>query len=210
MPTPYPNDLITDLAGTDSNSYCDLDFANSYFENHFNTAKSVTWSAYTDGQKIQALIQACYTIEQIRFTSSVSYGNYQYSPGENYGYYNGFYGGYYGGYYGNRQYHGGDVVKSTQAQSLQFPRSSDMLQDGTYYIPDKVLFAQCEQAIYLAVFDETAIANMMQGIAMDSIEVDKIKLTQEYRTGFKPSTLAPMALDYLKPYMISGKRIARA
>lgn len=202
MATYYPDKLNAEVCHENANSYCDLDYANSYFENHFSTSKNTAWSALSDGQKIQALIQACWTLEQIRFTINNFYRISSISP-------NFLYTNEQGKFlpYPNTS---GEPEKYFYYQALQFPRNRDITIDGEMYIPDRIFKAQCEQAIYLTSFDDSAISNSMQGISLDSIAVDKIKLTQEYTKGSIGSTLAPMALDYLKPYIVWNQRVKRA
>lgn len=188
------------LSDEQANSYCTLDYANTYFANHYSQAKNTTWSALADAQKTQLLIQACFTIEQIKFTEFAEYngarfGNLGWNNLTNrFGYFN----------------NSATSSKYLFYQALQFPRNKDVYSTGDTYIPDRVMIAQCEQAIYLIGFDDSAIANAMQGISLDSIQVDKIKLTQEYTAGSRGTTLAPLALDYLKPYMLFSVRTQRS
>jgi hypothetical protein len=202
MATFYPDSLDSSLGTETANTYCDLEYADSYFANHFSSAKSTTWSLFTEAQKIQVLIQACWTIEQVRFT--IPNDGWHSSIGPDFLYTNAA--GQFQAY-SNRTY---ESTKYFFYQVLQFPRNKDVTSGGQLYIPDRVMKAQCEQAIYLTSFDDSAIANTLQGVALDTIQVDKIKLTQEYTSGVRGTALAPMALEYLKPYVLWTQRLKRS
>jgi hypothetical protein len=188
------------IMGEDANSYADLSFADSYFENHFNSVKSTAWNNLSDEQKSQVLVQACYDLEQFRFTEdvdrehSIVQGSLQWD---------------------SRQGRFTAYVTPTNApvpysvyQALQFPRNRDVKSDGSPFIPPRIQMAQCEQAIYLVTFDETAIANRLQGINLDSISVGELRATQEYQ--YQGTTLAPLAFEFIKTYLYRSSRMSRA
>jgi hypothetical protein len=190
--------LNSTLISEDANSYCDIAFADDYFSEHFSALKRTTWEALGDGQKQQLLVQACMVIEQFRFTepttpqlSSLQWDNVQnrftaYVPDSV------------------------NVGKYSVYQALQFPRNIDIQADGDYYIPERMKMAQCEQAIYLASLDETALANRLQGLNMDRLSLGRgeVQLTQEY---FNQGTaLSPIAHEWIRPYLIKTSRMQRA
>ncbi len=60
--------------------------------------------------------------------------------------------------------------------------------------------AQAEQTVFTLNFDDTAYANRITGVTEDSITVGNIRLRQMYTSG--ASMLAPMAMEYAKPFML--------
>ena len=59
-------------------------------------------------------------------------------------------------------------------QKLQFPRTLEVHMNGQLYVPEEIMFAQCEQAIYQINFDQTILANRLQGISHDAPNVGGI------------------------------------
>lgn len=192
--------LINTLMGELSNSYCDQNYADTYFDRHFNSTKTAQWSALSDEQKQQLLVQATWDLEQFRYTEdtnrehSVIQGTLQWD---------------------SRQGRFTAYVVPTKApvqysvyQQLQFPRNRDIRADGTVFIPDRVMMAQCEQAIYIVNFDETAVANRLQGINLDRVSVGGISTTQEYV--HQGVSLAPLAFEFIKTYFYKVTRLGRS
>jgi hypothetical protein len=162
---------------------------------------AITAAAYTlEGtiQKTQLLVQATRIIETARFTNFVPLSEY------------------------NLHYDrltnsvlditlSRDPVRYYYYQKLQFPRNLDfdpVLQ--TLYMPIPLMMAQCEQAVYTLNFDETAVANRLQGIVSDTLEIGKnqIHLSQEY-VG-EGSMFAPMALEFVRPFFVRSAKQKRA
>lgn len=192
--------LDSTIMGEDANSYCDVAYADTYFDNHFNALKRNNWTALSDDAKAQVLIQSCETIEQFRYTlpNSVTGGNSQGVL-----------------MWDSRQarftaYANVDdsPMRYSVYQKLQFPRNLDIKSNGSIFIPPRVLMAQCEQAAYLISFDETAMANRLQGMNLDRIVIDKIQLTQEY--AYQGVAIAPLAYEWLKPFLFFSSRIRRS
>jgi hypothetical protein len=199
--------LDTEVSGEGANSYCDLTFADEYFENHYSATKVAQWAALSDEAKTTLLIQACRIIESARFT--INYNVLDYDPHMRW----------------NRE--SGQVVniylsrrpmKYSNLQKLQFPRNLDYLSDGTVYIPEEIKMAQCEQALSLANVDETTVTNQMQGIVSDYISLGKgdIEIAQKFSgssgsgSSQGAATLwSPLALEMVKPYLIKGTSVKR-
>jgi len=190
--------LDSTLSATTSNSYCTVQFADDYWANHYSTTKQAQWQSLTDGQKQQLLINSCRIIESCKFTVNILPTDYSL-------------------HYDYRTQKVLDItlsrdpVKYYYYQKLQFPRNLDIdpVTHSTY-IPSPIMEAQCEQAVYVLNFDESAISNRLQGVVSDTVEIGRsqIHLNQEYVSD--GSALAPMALEFLKPFTIRGGKLRRA
>lgn len=182
--------LVSTIAGEAANSYADVAYCDAYWEQHYDATKAAQWAALSATQKAALLIQACRFIEAVRFTAP----NAPYSDsgimrlGRH----------FYLSPPGNESL----PVRAVSTQALQFPRYEDRDTAGVLFIPEGVLMAQCEQAVYLINFDETALANRLQGISTDDVQVGQIKMGQSYARG--GTALAPMALEFLKAYLYKG------
>jgi hypothetical protein len=186
------------IAGPLANSYCSVLYADDYFSNHYDFVKSTNWSNFGFVQKQRVLIQATRILETARFTSVVTYLDY-------------------GLYYDRNsglvlQFSlDRDPVKFAFGQHLQFPRNLDIDINGVKFIPEEIMFAECEQAIFLTTLDETALANRIQGVTSDTVSVGKgnIHLNQQYALG--GSAFAPLALEFVRPYILkTGGRVRRS
>ncbi len=62
------NNALTDQY---ANSYCDVNYADSYWTDHYNQTKAAQWLALTNQQKINLLVEACRVIETVRFTQNI-------------------------------------------------------------------------------------------------------------------------------------------
>lgn len=197
--------LNATLAQETSNSYCDQNFADDYWANHFDSVKSAAWDALSDDNKTQLLIRATRVLESARYVIPVTLPEYAL----------------------HYDRHTGVVqslnltrqpVKWFYYQKLQFPRNLDVyymnppqgVALGSIYVPEDVMIAECEQAIYLRNFDETAMANRLQGVTMEKVALGKqqIDTTQQYSVS--GSMFAPMAFEMMSPYMIRGGKMQRA
>jgi hypothetical protein len=197
--TPIPT-LDASLAGEFSNSYVDQNYADDYFSKHFNTLKANQWNALSDDQKTQVLMQACWDIEQLRFTVYTDWttprvSDLQYNTKT----------GRFTAYVSPTM----ESAKYNFYQSLQFPRNKDYYQSGTLYIPPRMCMAQCEQAIYLVNFDETDMTNRLSGVSMEKVSIGRgqIDTTKEY--SYQGTSLAPLTYEYVKPYLIWTMRTKR-
>lgn len=191
--------LDNTIGGLESNSYVDVPYFIDYWTNHYNATLSAQVLALTAIQKTYLLVRSCRIIESLRFTRPVSRTDYQLR-------YNRLTGTVVDMSYLTRE-----PVKFAYYQKLQFPRNLDIhIEDGTFIIPESILMAQCEQAAYLLNFDETAIANRLQGITLDKTGVGRqqVDLTQEY--GQNGSMISPMAYEFLRAYLLSTQKVRRA
>jgi hypothetical protein len=188
--------LDTTIMGENANSYVTVSYADAYFSKHFNALKRTTWDALDFDIKEQTLTQACWDLEQFRYTvkgegnlASLKWDSAQ---------------GRFTAYSTPSK----SPVRYSVYQALQFPRNSDIKSDGTIFIPDRVKMAQCEQAMYLITLDETALSNRLQGINLDRVAIGPIVVTQEY--AYQGSTIAPLAYEWLKSFFIRSSRYDRA
>jgi hypothetical protein len=191
--------LDNTIGGLESNSYVDAPYLIDYWTEHYNTALAAQVLALTTLQQDYLLVRSCRIIEALRFTRPVSRTDYQLR-------YNRLTGTVIDMSYLTRE-----PVKFAYFQKLQFPRNLDIhIEDGTFIIPESILMAQCEQAAYMLNFDETAIANRLQGVTLDKTGVGRqqIDLTQEY--GAAGSMIAPMAYELLRAYLVSTQKVRRA
>jgi hypothetical protein len=182
------------LTGEFANSYVDVAFADNYWADHFILTKVAQWQALTANQKANALIAACRVIETARFT--IDY-RMPYNPNVTLD------------VRSKRviELNDGEPIKWSRLQKLQFPRNKDRHSDGSLFIPDPVMWAQCEQAVYLLSFDETAAANQLQGIDSDQFAVGEINTRQKYRGA--ASMFAPTAYEFVRPFLLTSSAKSR-
>jgi hypothetical protein len=185
------------VAGDSANSYADVTYADAYWSGHYNSIKSAQWAALTTAKKTTALIHATRIIEFVRFTVfETTESGLVYDPNS--------------GLVLN-MVDSVEPVRSTIDQSLQFPRNLDYDSgSGTFFIPEGVKMAQCEQAVYLLTLDEGAIANRLQGIVSESVGLGsgQISVSQSYVT--RGSFLSPVAVDLLKEFMVKSAKLRRS
>jgi hypothetical protein len=194
------DNTISGTVDNGTNSYVDVPFADDYFLNHWNVAYSLAWSNLLDQQKTNLLVAACRVIETCRFTNIIVRTDWRFHH-----YYNRL----------TMQVMNfqllREAVKYYFYQVLQFPRNLDIdPQTGARFIPQAIQMSQCEQAIYMATFDQTALANRLQGITNDTMSLGRsqIHLSQQY--GSEGSMMAPLAYEMVKPFLIRNVRARRA
>ena len=87
---------------------------------------------------------------------------------------------------------------ASDTQSLEFPRKDLYDKHGRYYkdniIPDKIKYAQFEQALYLYTNDIRTPSILTQGFKEAKLDVMQIKLD----TDFVPKKLSYDAIDFLE------------
>jgi hypothetical protein len=181
--------LDNTVGGEMSNSYCDVDYCDEYWQNHYSSVKAALWTALSAPKKESLLVAACRVLEIVKCVDG----------GQNYQDYSLLYDRLTGTVM--QMSENRESVRYYYHQALQFPRNRDRdTETGDVYIPEPVLMAQCEQAVYLLSFDETALATRLQGIGRDTVSVGGVTLTQEFaRPG---STVSPMALEFLTPFIL--------
>jgi len=192
------------LSGEYSNSYVDITWADEYFEGSFNTSKQDAWAALNDDQKQQALVQATMSIERLRFTypSNRNFYNLRYDK------------------HSQRVLYftvNIEPIKYNYVQNLQFPRNLDVDSvTGETYIPETVKIAQAEQAVFLLTFSDAATVQTASGITREMVEIaGQIKRDVSYGgvgaiQAFSTTSMAPLAYQYLTPYLISGTTVKRS
>jgi uncharacterized membrane protein YgcG len=191
--------LDASIGGPNSDSYVTLAYADAFFAAHYSLVKAAVWAALTIPQKESALRRGTQILDGLRVLDS-EYG------------------------YGAMPYalvleHNWDVTIHRQLinQRLQFPRNIDTDEFGTPIIPVNVQDADCEQAIHLLTFDEATIASQMLGIKSESVGVGTVKISQVFGGsggssggggGF--SAIAPLALELMREFLRSTRRVQRA
>jgi hypothetical protein len=191
-----PNLIEVDatVGGTSSNSYVDLEYANSYWEQHWDVNSASQWNALSDPQKSSLLVQACRIIETLRFTYPVDpTGEFRLEVD-----------------YAQQQIRSvkncdSRPQKYVYNQKLQFPRTFEAYLEGEVYVPDTIKIAQCEQCVYMLNVDTSVLTSRLQGVISDSLSVGGIQISQRFAPGGATGTLvSPVALQYCKPLMIRG------
>lgn len=183
-----------------TNSYVDVAYADDYFANHWNSTFVTAWDGVDDQPKANLLVAAARVIESARFTNIVVHTDWRFHR-----YYNRL----------TMQIMNFQLlrepVKFYFYQLMQFPRNLDIdPTTGALYIPEAIKMAQCEQAMYMLTFDESALSNRIQGVTNDTISIGRgqIHLNQQY--GSEGSMFAPTAYEMIKPYLVRNVRTRRA
>lgn len=192
--------VLETIADEYANSYVSEEEADAYWEDHYSTVKSDQWVNLSSGQKQTLLVQACRMIESIRFTKIIPQNEYSY-------------------HYDLRS---GKVlvsyldrlpVRYDVDQSLQFPRNIDIdTVTGEPYIPESIKYAQCEQALYILTFDESAMSSALQGIVRESVSIGRGQIQQSTEYSQQMATMfAPVVIQMLKPFFcMTTSRLQRA
>lgn len=183
-----------------TNSYVDVAYADDYFDNHYLQTYSLAWGALDDQPKANLLVAAARVIESARFTNIIIRTDWRFHR-----YYNRL----------TMQVMNFQLlrepVKYYFYQMMQFPRNLDIdTTSGLPFIPEAIQMAQCEQAIYMLTFDQTALSNHLQGVVNDTISIGRgqIHLNQQYGSG--GTMFAPVALEMVKPFLVRNVRTSRA
>jgi hypothetical protein len=184
------------IADERANSYVDVPTFQAYWTQHWDQVTASSMLAIADPTLL--LIRACRTIETLHFTEPVD-------PLADYHL-----------VYDSRQQqirsvktNYGRPQKYNYYQHLQFPRTLDIYQDGTLYIPPEILAAQCEQAAYEFSFDTSILETSLQGVDREAINVGGVQISQHMRA--KGSMICAAAYNMCKPYIINqNMRLQRA
>jgi hypothetical protein len=184
------------VADERANSYVDILTFQAYWNQHWDQVTGASMVAIVDPTLL--LIRACRTIETLHFTEPVD-------PLADYHL-----------VYDSRQQqirsvktNYGRPQKYNYYQHLQFPRTLDVYQDGTLYIPPEILAAQCEQAAYEFTFDTSILETSLQGVDRDAVNVGGVSISQHIRA--KGSMICAAAYNMCKPYVINqNMRLQRA
>lgn len=183
--------LDVTVGGSASNSYVTVGEADKYFNTHYITAKKTAWSALTQPQKESALKRACQQLETLKvLDDELSTGRLPIALVIDYGY--------------DLSLHRAEIN-----QKLQFPRNLDVDPTGTPFVPQELKDAQCEQAVYLLAFDDTALITTAQGVVEEAVTAGPIKSYTKYSEGSTPTYLAPIVLELMRPYLRYTGRLRR-
>lgn len=180
--------LVTTVGGSTSNSYVTVNEANTYFANHYLTAKATLWASLTQPRKESVLKRACQQIETFKvLDDELSTGRLPIALVIDFGY--------------DLTIHRAEID-----QKLQFPRNLDLDPTGQPYIPQEVKDSQCEQAVYNLSFDDAALITMQQGIIEEAVTAGAVKSYTKYSEGRPPTYLSPMAVELMRPFFrVSGR-----
>ncbi len=188
------NDLIGD---EQSNSYASLEYANQYWAQHWDVNSAAQWAALTIAQQSALLVQSCRILESLRFTEPVDLlAQWQlvYDTRT--------------GQIRSAMTNFDRPQKYWYQQRLQFPRTLEVYLSGVNYIPEEIMFAQCEQCVYLLNLDTSVLSNRLQGISHDQLSVGGVQISQKLEA--KGTMVSPVALSYCKPYLLkTSLRIQR-
>jgi hypothetical protein len=190
--------LDTSISGKFANSYVDVAYCDDYWTTHYSETKADLWLGLSAAQKTSTLVQACNVLERFKFTEGGFLRPSDYFHSE----FNRNTGLVVQMTFDRRP------IKAGYLQKLQFPRSLDYTEEGTFYIPEPVKMAQCEQAVYLLSFDDSVLSNRLQGVTQDSLAVGTVRTAQNVASG--GTALAPMAMEFLFPYFVRSTEIRRA
>ncbi len=187
----------TTIAGPESTSYIETSYADAYWSGHYSATKAAQWATLTQDQKTTLVISATRIIDTARFTHIIPISEYQL-------------------HYDHKTGQVLDITMNREPcryyyyQKLQFPRNIDIDPvDHTVFIPIPVKMATCEQAIYLLNFDESIAANRMQGVTLDKFSVGKGQLETTQQYGGVVSMYAPMAMELIRPFFVTGAKMRR-
>lgn len=190
-------------SGEFANSFIDQDYADEYFEVHYDSAKQSAWNALDDDQKAMLLVQAASVLNSLRFTYVGVREDYE------------------------LQYdihakkvlsinHDVRPLKYSFIQNLQFPRNIDIdSQTGVSYIPEDIKIAQCEQALAIKNFSETNVTKILGGIRREAVSIggeisrDIAYADNATQTTVSLASLSPFALQWVGKYLIHGTRLER-
>jgi hypothetical protein len=192
--------LVSTIADEYANSYISEEDADVYWEDHYSSTRADQWSNLSSGQKQTLLVQACLMIESIRFTKYVKQEEYSYHYDMNSGMF-------------LMSYQERIPIRYSVIQALQFPRNIDVdSTTGVTYIPESVKYAQCEQALYIMNFDESAISASLQGIVRESVSIGRGQIQQSMEYSQQMATMfSPVVVQMLKPYFCkTTSRLQRA
>src|SRR4051812_40087267 len=175
--------LTATVGGSTSDSYVTVAEANTYFNNHYLTAKKTVWSALGQPQKESALKRACQQIETLRvLDDELSTGRLPVALVISLGY--------------DLSIHRAEIN-----QKLQFPRNLDLNPDGsTVFVPQEVKDAQCEQAVYLLSFDDSTLTTLLNGVVEEAVTAGAVKTFTKYTEGHAPTYLAPIVIELMRQF----------
>lgn len=183
------------IAGPTANSYAPVAEADTYFASHWDTAKANTWVALQQAQKERLLMSGTSRLETLRVLDQEIGGSIMPLPTA---------------LWPDVSFFNGQIMRYDAEQALQFPRNIDVkLTSGAYtpFIPEPVKEALFEQAIYLMAINEDVLAAQALGLEKQSAQAGTVNTYESY-TG-RGTTLAPMAVDLMRQYIRTTRRLNR-
>lgn len=179
------------VGGDASNTYADQAYADAFFQDHYSISKSTLWAGLTAPQKESVLKRACQVLDSLRvLDTELGSGALPIALLQ-------------------RDTYDLTLHRLDIGQVLNFPRNID-LEPGTYtgFIPQAVLDAQCEQAIYLLTFDDSAMSTRMGGVSTETIDAGPVRSHSIYKSD--GTFIAPLVLELMRPFLRPSKKIRRA
>lgn len=181
------------IGGSASNSYVTRAEATTYFANHYSLSKSVAWAALTITQQDAALLRATQIVDGIRVLDTelgsgalpvalVAHDMYDLT-----------------------------IHRQMVGQILSFPRNIDLDINSAAFIPQAVKDSECEQAIFLIAFDDSALQTQMQGILSESVQAGPVSTSTHYgAAGAAGSYVSPIVMELMHPFIRPTRRLKRA
>ena len=186
--------LDTTVGGENSNSYVTVSEALTFFNNHYITSKRTAWLALTAPQRESVLKRACQQLETLKvLDDELSSGRIPVELTIEFGW-------------------DLSIHRAEEHQRLQFPRNLDIDSSNNIFIPQEVKDSQCEQAVYLLAFDDTALITGTQGILEEAVTAGAVKSYTKYAgsAGNAPTYLSPMVIELMRPFLRTSGRVRRA
>lgn len=183
--------LDTTVGGDTSNSYVDQAYADAFFQDHYNISKSSLWAALSSPQKENALKRACQILDSLRvLDTELGSGALPLALVQ-------------------RDTYDLTLHRLDIGQVLNFPRNIDLLPNSfNGYIPQAVQDAQCEQAISLLTFDDSAMASRMSGVSQETVGAGNVRTHTIYKSD--GTFIAPLVIELMRPFLRPSKKIRRA
>lgn len=183
--------LDNTIGGSASNTYVTQVEADDFFANHYSTAKSTLWASLNAAQKESVLKRGCQVLDSLRvLDTEIGSGALPIALVQ-------------------RDTYDLTLHRLAVGQKLNFPRNIDLVPnsiDGL--IPQEVKDAQCEQAIYLLAFDDSAMSTRLQGISDQSVAAGNVRIHTTIKEG--GTFMAPLVIELMRPFLRPTKKIRRA
>jgi hypothetical protein len=185
--------IDTTVGGETAVSYSTVSYADKYFRDHYSIAKNTLWASLSVARKESALRRATQQIETLKFLDS-EYLHVAQMPLA---------------LLLNDDEASFGICKAFEFQRLQFPRNVDVSSQGDYFVPVEVMDAQCEQAVHLLNFDDSALLTIGSGIVAEAVTAGAVKSYTKYTEGVSPTYISPMAAELLRPFFRLSTRMRR-
>ncbi len=185
--------LDTTIGGETAVSYVSVSEADRYFNSHYSTVKTAAWAALQQPAKESALKRACQQIETIKFLDSdyMVVGRIPFALLDS-------------------TFQDVMITKLFEFQRLQIPRTVDVDSNGDAFIPQEFKDANCEQAVHLLAFDDSALLTMQQGIVEEGITAGPVRSYTRYSEAAAPTYISPLVVELLRPFMRRTTKVRRS